>query len=45
MVLAAAAYVTMGLTRDLWGTAWWVFPVGVILCAVVHVAFGPREED
>lgn len=45
MVLAAAAYVTMGLTRDLWSTAWWVFPVGFILCGVVHVAFGPREED
>lgn len=45
MVLTAAAYVTMGLTRDLWGTAWWVFPVGLLLCAVVHVAFGPREED
>lgn len=45
MVLAAAAYVTMGLTMDLWKTAWWVFPVGFILCGVVHVAFGPREED
>lgn len=45
MVLAAAAYVTMGLTMDLWKTAWWVFPVGLILCGVVHVAFGPREED
>lgn len=45
MVLATAIYVTMGLTRDLWSTAWWVFPVGFILCGVVHVAFGPREED
>ena len=45
MVLAAAAYVSMGLTMDLWKTAWWVFPVGFILCGVVHVAFGPREED
>lgn len=45
MVLAVAAYVTMGLTMDLWKTAWWVFPVGFILCGVVHVAFGPREED
>ena len=45
MVLATAAYVTMGLTMDLWKTAWWVFPVGFILCGVVHVAFGPREED
>ena len=45
MVLTAAAYVTMGLTMDLWKTAWWVFPVGFILCGVVHVAFGPREED
>lgn len=45
MVLAAAIYVTLGLTMDLWKTTWWVFPVGFILCGVVHVAFGPREED
>ena len=45
MVLAVGAYVAMGLTMDLWKTAWWVFPVGAILCGVVHVAFGPREED
>ena len=45
MVLATAIYVTLGLTMDLWKTAWWVFPVGFILCGVVHVAFGPREED
>lgn len=45
MVLATAIYVTLGLTMDLWKTVWWVFPVGFILCGVVHVAFGPREED
>ena len=45
MVLTVAAYVTMGLTMNLWKTAWWVFPVGFILCGVVRVAFGPREED
>ena len=45
MLLATGIYVALGFTRDLWGTAWWLFPVGGILCALAHVLFGPAEED
>lgn len=44
MLLATAAYVGLGLSLDLWNKAWWLFPVGGILCAVVYVAIGPEEE-
>ena len=37
MLLATAVYVGLGLTKELWGSAWWVFPVGGLLCGVVHV--------
>ena len=45
MLMATAVYVGLGLTRDLWDTAWWVFAVGGILCAVASVLLGPAEED
>ena len=44
MLLAAAAYVGLGLSLDLWNKVWWLFPVGGILCAVTYVAIGPEEE-
>lgn len=44
MLLATAVYVGLGLALDLWGTAWWVFAVGGILCAVAAVVLGPKEE-
>ena len=44
MLLATAVYVGLGLSLNLWGTAWWVFAVGGILCAVAAVALSPREE-
>ena len=47
MLLATAVYVSLGFTKDAWGTAWWVFPVGGILCGVVSVVLNPYkgEED
>lgn len=44
MLLATAVYAGLGLSLDLWGTAWWVFAVGGILCAVAAVALSPQEE-
>jgi len=37
--------VGLGLALYMWGTAWWVFAVGGILCGVAAVALGPREEN
>ena len=45
MLLATAVYVGLGLTRNAWGTAWWVFPVGGILCGVVSVALDPYKGE
>lgn len=45
MLLATAIYVGLGLSRNLWGTAWWVFAVGGILCGVAALLLGPRDED
>ena len=45
MLLATAVYVGLGLTRNAWGTAWWVFPVGGILCGVVHIALNPYKGE
>ena len=43
MLLSTAVYVGLGLALDLWRTAWWVFAVGGILCAVASVALAPKE--
>lgn len=45
MLLAAAVYVGLGFTRNAWGTAWWVFPVGGILCAVVSTVLDPYKGE
>lgn len=45
MLLATAVYVGLGLTRDLWRTAWWVFAVAGILCGVVSVALDPYKGE
>ena len=44
MLLATAVYVGLGFTNGSWGTSWWVFPVGGILCAVVNVALDPYRD-
>ena len=45
MLLATAVYVGLGLTRNTWGTAWWIFAVGGILCGVVSVALDPYKGE
>ena len=45
MLTATAIYVGLGFTRNAWGTAWWVFPVGGILCGVIHVAMNPYKGE
>lgn len=46
MMVTTALYVGLGLALDLWGTAWWVFAVAGILCAVVYIVLDPyRNED
>ena len=34
MLAATAVYVGLGLTMEMWSTAWWLFPVGGILCGI-----------
>lgn len=45
MLLATAIYVALGFTRGAWGTAWWVFPVGGILCGAVSMVLDPYRGD
>ena len=45
MLLATAVYVGLGLTRNAWGAAWWLFAVGGILCGVVSVALNPYKGE
>ena len=45
MTLATAVYVGLGLTMDLWHSAWWLFAVGGILCGVVAILLGKPDED
>ena len=45
MLLATAVYVGLGLTRNAWSTAWWLFAVGGILCGVVSVALNPYKGE
>lgn len=44
MVLVSALYVGLGLALHLWGTAWWIFAVGGILCGVVNIALDPYRR-
>lgn len=45
MLVATAIYVGLGFTRNAWGTAWWIFPVGGILCGVVSVVLNPYKGE
>lgn len=45
MLIATAIYVGLGFTRNAWGTAWWIYPVGGILCGVVSVALNPYKGE
>ncbi len=45
MLLTTALYVGLGLARDAWDTAWWLFAVGGILCAVAGTILNPYKGD
>ena len=45
MLVAAAVYVALGASRNLWSSAWWVFAAGGILCAVVNMILNPYKGD
>ena len=45
MLTATAVYVGLGLARNAWSTAWWVFAVGGILCGVVSVVLDPYKGE
>jgi len=45
MLAATAIYVALGFTQNTWDTSWWVFPVGGILCGVVHTALNPYKGE
>ena len=45
MLAATAVYVGLGLTMGTWSTAWWLFPVGGILCGGVYVVLDPYKGE
>ena len=45
MLLATAVYAALGFIRDAWDIAWWVFPVGGILCGIVSIALNPYKGE
>lgn len=45
MLLSTAIYVGLGLGRSAWGTTWWVFAVGGILCGAVSIALNPYKGE
>lgn len=45
MMLATAVYVGLGLSLNLWRTAWWLFAVGGILCSVVSIVLDPYKGE
>ena len=45
MLAAAAVYVGLGLTMEMWSTAWWLFPVAGIICGGVHVVLDPYKGE
>lgn len=45
MLAATAIYVGLGLAKNLWDTAWWIFAVGGILCGVASVILNPYKGE
>ena len=45
MLVATAVFLCLGFIRDAWDTAWWVFPVGGILCGIVSVILNPYKGE
>jgi transcriptional regulator with XRE-family HTH domain len=44
MLSATAVYLATGFIADLWGTTWFVFPLGGLLCAIIGTIFGAPEN-
>ena len=45
MTLVTAVYVGLGLSMNLWRTAWWIFAVAGILCGVVSIVLDPYKGE
>lgn len=45
MLAATAVYVALGFARNAWDSAWWLFPVGGILCGAISVALNPYKGE
>jgi len=45
MLTATAIYVALGFIRFSWGTSWWVFPVGGILCGIASTILNPYKGE
>ena len=45
MLAATAIYVGLGCSKGFWGQAWWLFPVGGILCGLVCTALNPYKGE
>ena len=45
MLTATAIYVALGFIKFSWGTSWWVFPVGGILCGIVSTILNPYKGE
>ena len=45
MTLVTAVYVGLGLSMNLWRTAWWIFAVAGILCGVVAIVLDPYKGE
>lgn len=45
MLAATAYFLIAGFTQNAWGTAWWVFPVGGILCAIAWTLVNQFKKE
>ena len=45
MTLVTAVYVGLGLSMNLWRTAWWIFAVAGILCGVLSIVLDPYKGE
>lgn len=45
MLTATAFYVALGFIRFSWGSSWWVFPVGGILCGIASTILDPYKGE
>ena len=43
-MLTVTAYLVMGFWKNMWATAWFVFPIWIVLCAVSAIVFSNRKK-